>query len=340
MAQFLNIRNRKVYVPRRNTDERKYKSLYRFGPESVDFLVDFFMDAGEETRGGALSTKQRMQIFLRYMGDPGFQNGVGEDIGVHQTTVSKTINAVANKILEKSHHWIKFPTRQDEIMEARNLWQEIFNFPCAIGAIDCTHILINKPRRHGDEYINRKGLASINVQATCNAKELFTSINANWPGSVHDSRIFRNCTLNAVLSRYRGQAILLGDKGYGIAPWLLTPYRNAVTPAQIHYNRLHAQNRVIIERCFGQLKKRFPILMNTVRLKLNNIPKIIVCCAVLHNVAKHLNDEIDDLDDLVIPDDIEEEIIHDYNGRENEQRRLGTQRRDEISNILFNLNAE
>ena len=31
-----------------------------------------------------------MEVFLRHIGDPGFQVGVGEDIGIHQTTVSKT----------------------------------------------------------------------------------------------------------------------------------------------------------------------------------------------------------------------------------------------------------
>nr|CAH7750834.1 unnamed protein product [Callosobruchus chinensis] len=34
------------------------------------------------------------------------------------------------------------------------------------------------------------GYHSINVQATCNADEWFTSVDASWPGSVHDSRIF------------------------------------------------------------------------------------------------------------------------------------------------------
>ena len=37
-----------------------------------------------ETRGRALSNKQRMEGFLRHVGDPGFQTGVGEDIGIHQ----------------------------------------------------------------------------------------------------------------------------------------------------------------------------------------------------------------------------------------------------------------
>lgn len=43
------------------------------------------------------------------MADSGLQTGVGEEIGVHQTTVSKTVHEVMNKILDKRNHWIKFP---------------------------------------------------------------------------------------------------------------------------------------------------------------------------------------------------------------------------------------
>ena len=40
--------------------------------------------------------------------------------------------------------------------------------------------------------ICRKGLATLDVQATCDASERFTSVSANWPGSVRDTRIWKN----------------------------------------------------------------------------------------------------------------------------------------------------
>ncbi|CAH2021112.1 unnamed protein product, partial [Acanthoscelides obtectus] len=40
---------------------------------------------------------------------------------------------------------------------------------------------ILKPNRHGDEYINRKGKPTLNVQATCDAREMFTSVIVTWP---------------------------------------------------------------------------------------------------------------------------------------------------------------
>lgn len=104
-----------------------------------------------------------MKICLRYLADLGYQSGVGEDIGVSQSTVSKTFTKVIKQIYAKSGQWIKFPITDAEIADAKRLWQTRFNFPCAIGVLDCTHVRICKPTNYGDEYINRKGYASINV---------------------------------------------------------------------------------------------------------------------------------------------------------------------------------
>jgi hypothetical protein len=137
----------------------------------------------------------------------------------------------------KVHTWIKFP--DDNTDEALADWSAHyrFPFPCAIGAIDCTHVPILKPSQHGDEYVNRKGYCSINVQATGNGKEEFTSVDAQWPGSVHDSRILRRSFIyHKMNNRRRNHELLLGDRGYGITP---------ATSEEIAYNKLYKKERVL-----------------------------------------------------------------------------------------------
>ncbi|CAH1992583.1 unnamed protein product [Acanthoscelides obtectus] len=138
-----------------------------------------------------------MKIALRYLGDPGDQQGIGQELGLSQATVSRTVDRVVNSIAAQSNESIKFPTTNHELMEAKRIWQSMYKFPTAIGVIDCTHRVILKPNRHGDEYINRKGKPTLNVQATCDAREMFTrSVDVSWPGSVHNSRIWRNSQTN------------------------------------------------------------------------------------------------------------------------------------------------
>ncbi|CAH1964326.1 unnamed protein product [Acanthoscelides obtectus] len=118
-----------------------------------------------------------MKICLCYLGHPGYQQGIDQELNhVNQATVSQTVDRVVNSIVAQSNEWIKFPTANHELMEAKRIWQSMYKFPTAIGVSDCTHIGILKPNRDGDEYINRKGKRALNVQATCDAIEMFISV--------------------------------------------------------------------------------------------------------------------------------------------------------------------
>jgi len=93
-----------------------------------------------------------------------------------------------------------------------------------VGSIDCTHIPIISPGGDNAElYRNRKGYFSINCQAVCDAELNFTNIVARWYGSSHDSRIFENSSLYENLISGISPGILLGDGGYTLLPFLMTP---------------------------------------------------------------------------------------------------------------------
>ncbi|KAI4459480.1 hypothetical protein MML48_6g00003793 [Holotrichia oblita] len=286
MAAFINIRSVKFYPERKESRDEEYHGLYRFNAENVEWIANHFLEQKVETRGGALGPKKQMQIFLRFLSDSGFQIGIGNEEGVHRTTICITISHVLPKIVEKAGIWIKFPA-ESSTDQAINEWAQVYRFPCAFGAIDCTHVPIIKPSLHGDEYINRKGWCSLNVQATCDGKERFTSVDAQWPGSVHDSRILKRSN--------------------------------------------------IFERCFGQLKRRFPVLQHQIRLNIDKIPSVIVRAVVLHNVAKYLNDQLPNDEEEVAAEDHDGEEVVEDNDELNNDRQRGQQRREEIKNIIFQL---
>lgn len=335
---FMNIRNAarvKNYNERRHTPEfdEDYRRLFRFTRASVQLLATEFLEESGETRGGALSAVQRMEITLRYISDPGFQQSVGYQTGVCQSTVSKTVSKTLAAIVYRANNWIKFPSTVNEIHNAKEEWYQRHGFPSCIGCIDCTHVRIDKPSGpFGDEFVNRKNFPSINVQATCNSKWIVTSVDASWPGSVHDSRVFKNSVIYPIMLPNAFNAILLGDEGYGITPFLMTPYRTPATNEQRAFNNLHKKNRVLIEQCFGQIKRRFPILRYGIRLKMENISTCIVACFILHNIAKELNEP-----DFEIEDDFEEELqIEERRDVGNQLRIQGQNRRNDLADVIFN----
>lgn len=251
MAEFINLRKRKVYGERAVVHANNYKLLHRFTEENVEKMTEIFLDPRVESRGGALTPKKKFEIFLRFVADPGYQIGIAEETGLHRSTICKTIKYVIEKVCEKVPEWIHFPTNDNKIEVAKNKWQENCIFPNAIGAIDCTHIQIKKPVLYGDEYINRKNIPSINVQATCNSSEMFTSVDVKYPGSVHDSRVLKNSDLYQYMNKNNASTyIILGDSGYGVHPKLMTPYKAPRNNAEKYYNKIHTKERVIIERYY------------------------------------------------------------------------------------------
>lgn len=329
----------KVYKKRMDRTiikEKTYHQLFRFEKHNVAYLADTFLRPHRETRGGCLSSIQRMEITLRYLSDPGYQTSVAQMTGVTQSTVSKVIKDTLDCISSKHENWIKFPIGNNDVNEFKQRWAATLGFPFCLGAIDCTHIKIDKPSgAFGDNFINRKGVATFNVQATCDENYKFTSIDVGWPGSVHDSRIFKLSTLYAHLSRGDTPGVILGDSGYGIAPFLMKPFDNPENNIEANFNYCHSRNRVVIEQSFGQVKRRFPILRYGIRLNFNMIPKCIISCFVLHNVSKFLNDiEIFD-EDMIEEDEPDFPEIGDPGA---DLRHQGEQRRREIADILFNRN--
>ncbi|XP_056598305.1 putative nuclease HARBI1 [Triplophysa dalaica] len=157
-------------------------------------------------------------------------------------------------------------------------------FPNVIGCLDGTHIPIIAPSQNEADYVNRKSIHSINVQIICDAAHIITNVEAKWPGSVHDSRIYRESSLSNRMGQGEMDGLLLGDRGYPCQPTLMTPYPEPEPGPQQHFNMAHNRTRARVEMTIGLLKSRFQCLRH-LRVTPERACDIIVACVVLHNIA-------------------------------------------------------
>ena len=85
------------------------------------------------------------------------------------------------------------------------------------------------------------------------------------------------------------------------------------------------------------VKRRFPLIGSVVRLKTERVPKVIIACFVLHNIAlDHADGMPEDAAEEDQEPDVEEEFEDQEGMGEAAVRRLGQERRDNIAERLYN----
>ena len=110
-----------------------------------------------------------------------------------------------------------------DINTVKQSFQNMADFPGVVGCIDGTHIPIITPMEDGHRYINRKGFPSIILLAVCDDKMRFTWVNFGWPGSVHDSRVYRNELQPILENEDDGEAML--EEGHILGDATFSPFK-------------------------------------------------------------------------------------------------------------------
>ena len=181
----------------------------------------------KKTRGSHYAVEFDVLMYLRYLATGSFMLISGELLNLSKSSCHRAVHLVAEKISHLHNDLIKFP---DSLSRIKQKFLQKSRFPEIIGAIDCTQIKIQSPsRENGEIFRNRKGYFSINVQAVCDLDQRFLDVVCQWPGSTHDSRIFNNSRLRVRLDEGELQGKLLGDAGYPLLPYLITPYPQNVS---------------------------------------------------------------------------------------------------------------
>ena len=178
-------------------------------------------------------------------------------------------------------HHVNFPAHD----VAQQQFYDYVKLPRVVGCIDGTHVKIKKPSNDAHAYINRKGVASINIMLVCGLNlQIYYSL-VKYPGGAHDSYILNNSQLCANWTENPPNGWLLGDAGYPLKRWLMTPVTQITSQKDATYQARRTKCRATIERCNGLLKSRFRCLLNVLEYAPEKCCRIIRACIVLHNFA-------------------------------------------------------
>ncbi|XP_008299148.1 putative nuclease HARBI1 [Stegastes partitus] len=284
----LNLRREMVIRPRIDVlafPDSCLVERYRFTSQSIVYIHNLIRPyiRNITRRSHALTSQQILCVALRFFANGSFLYNVGDAENLSKSTVGRAIRKVCLALKRLLPNFVIFPGSKP-VTAIKEEFHKIAGFPDVIGCIDGTHIPITAPSRNEAKYVNRKSTHSINVQIVCDAACIISDVEAKWPGSFDDSRIYSESNLSNRLQSGEFDGLLLGDRGYPCQPRLLTPYPDPEPGPQQNFNQAHCRTRARVETTIGLLKARFQCLRH-LRVAPERASDIIVACVVLHNIA-------------------------------------------------------
>ncbi|GBG84137.1 hypothetical protein CBR_g38111 [Chara braunii] len=233
-------------------------------------------------------------------------------LGIGRATGLQAVRDVTLALLQAYPDAIKWPVgcRRAQILRAfRDK-----GFSNCFGAIDCTHIYIDKPAGAPlENYYDRKQKFSMQAQVVVDLDMRILNVHVGYPGSVHDICVLHNSQLwrraeagelfdappenlpHGVVTR----GYLLGDNGYPVAcPWIVQPYGGIdQDPDEERFDTWQKVVRGCVERAFERLKCMWRLFLRTHKTNLDTLPQQFVVVCTLHNI---LLDEGIDFDENLL----------------------------------------
>ncbi|KAJ4932219.1 hypothetical protein JOQ06_010644, partial [Pogonophryne albipinna] len=183
-------------------------------------------------------------------------------------------------------------------------FQERWNFPNCVGAIDGKHVVIQAPANSGSLYFNYKSTHSLVLLAVVDAQYLFRVVDVGGFGRSSDSGSLRNSAFGESLrdgslqlppdtvipgAERRGLLphVLVGDEAFPLLDNLLRPFPGRqLTRERRMFNYRLSQARLVVECAFGILSSQWRMFRRVITTSPEVAELCVKATCVLHNFLR------------------------------------------------------
>ena len=147
-----------------------------------------------------ISASQRLALTLRFLATGESQQSLSFSYRVGKATVCKIVSETSLAIYNAlKQPYLKHPSSKEEWLGILSGFEDSWNFPHCLGAIDGKHIRIECPKLPGSYYYNYKGFYSIILLAICNSNYCFTLFDLHHYGSNNDSGVLAKSEMGELI---------------------------------------------------------------------------------------------------------------------------------------------
>ena len=251
----------------------------------------------------AIPAAERLMLTLRFLASGDGQKSLSFAFRIGTTTVSNIISETCIAIKEKlGTKFLRPPRCPSDWLEISRDFEDFWDMPNVIGALDGKHIQIEAPANSGTLFHNYKGFFSIVLLSICDANYCFTLVDIGQYGSNNDSGLLANSIIGKNFAEKRmglpeGRHVpgcsynplpyyLVGDEIFPLKTWLIKPYPGKLDEKQSIFNYHQSRARRVIENAFGILKARWRIFSRPIKATMENVENYVWAAICLHNYLR------------------------------------------------------
>ncbi|WKY06988.1 hypothetical protein Q1695_006851 [Nippostrongylus brasiliensis] len=276
----------------------------RLSPEEFEELFDHLGGRlhHASTHAAPIGARQRMCVYLRFVGNGFNFTTLSEEFSCGKATVSAIVSEVIEAIIEGETHNAFPPITRSYLEEVAVKAQEKFDYPHAVGFLDGRHVAIKRPYGAIETFMNYKNFQSLVLIAVCDVDNRFLLFDVGQPGQLGDTSIFQSSSIKTFFdecddvfpeTRDLGDVgpvpyHILTDDGFGqggaryIEPF---PAQFADTGSKRRFNAKHGEARKVIDTTFDILQRRFAVLQKPMQLEPTRAGRLITSLLILHNIV-------------------------------------------------------
>lgn len=278
-------------------------------PERFDHLLQLVapLIVKKDTRfRKAIPPRERLALTLRFLATGESQISLSFQFKIGRATVSKIVAETSEAIYKVlSEKYMRPPTTVEEWQAIAEQFEEKWNLPHVVGAIDGKHIRVQCPKNSGSLYHNYKGFFSLVLLAVCDANYCFTIFDVGQFGSNNDSGVLQNSGIvesfeENLLNIPEAETLegceydplpyfLVGDEIFPLKEWMMRPFPGKLTEEERIFNYRLSRARRVIENCFGILVARWRIFSIQIQASVAHAQTYTKACMALHNYLRQTN---------------------------------------------------
>lgn len=298
-------------------DSANFESIFKISRNTFRYICSLVKEEMmakpsnfTDLNGKPLCLEDRVAVGLRRLSSGESLSAVGDSFGMNQSTVAQITWRFVKAMEERGMHHLQWPLTGTKMKEIKSKFKKIRGLPNCCGAIDTSHIkmCLSTVDQSNEVWYDEENNHSMILQAIVDPDMRFLDIFAGLPGSLSDSLGFRSSSFFKLCEegkRLNGKAkelsngiklkeYIVGDVGFPLLPWLLTPYQGRnLSDCEDYFNKRHNAMIMVAQKALARLKETWKIINGFMwRPDKNKLPRIILVCCLLHNIAIDLNDEV------------------------------------------------